>query len=72
MVKQNLKSLLEVVARYDNLVKRQMYLKDKGEDSDKINELNGKILQLRVYFLKLITNIDALVKQEEKLLEKAS
>lgn len=72
MIKQNAVSIFEVIDNYDKLVKQQLYLLDRHESNDRLNELNEKILQLKIYFLKLITNIDTLVKQEENLLGKAS
>lgn len=70
MIKQNANSLLELIENYNKLVEQQLFLASRHESSEKINEINGKLLQLRVYFLKIIANIDTLVTQEEKLLGK--
>lgn len=72
MIKQNARSIIEIMDSYEEIVKQQLYMMEKHESSAKINQLNEKLLQLRTYFLKLVTNIDNLVRQEEKLLEKAS
>ncbi len=72
MIRQNARSITELMDSYDKLVKLQLYMLEKHDSSQKLNELNEKILQLKTYFLKLVTNIETLVKQEENLLGKAS
>ena len=70
MIKQNARSLVEVLDNYNSLVKQQIYLIEKGESQDKILELNAKISQLKLFFLKLVTSIDNIVKEEQKPIEK--
>ena len=72
MIRQNARSIIEIMGNYDKLVNLQLYMLEKHDSSQKLNELNEKILQLKTYFLKLVTNIETLVKQEENLLGKAS
>ena len=72
MIRQNARSITELMDSYDKLVKLQLYMLEKHDSSQKLNELNEKILQLKTYFLKLVTNIETLLKQEENLLGKAS
>ena len=70
MIRQNARSIIEIMGNYDKLVNLQLYMLEKHDSSQKLNELNEKILQLKTYFLKLVTNIETLVKQEENLLGK--
>ncbi len=70
MIRQNARSIIEAMDGYDKLVKLQLYMLEKHDSSQKLNEINEKILQLKTYFLKLVTNIETLVKQEQNLLGK--
>lgn len=70
MIRQNARSITEVMDSYDKLVNLQLYMLEKHDSSQKLNEINEKILQLKTYFLKLVTNIETLVKQEQNLLGK--
>lgn len=70
MIRQNARSIIEVMENYDKLVKLQLYMLEKKDSSQQLNEINEKILQLKTYFLKLVTNIETLVKQEQNLLGK--
>ncbi len=72
MIKQNANSIIEIMGSYEEIVKQQLYMMERHESSEKINHLNEKLLQLKTYFLKLVTNIDNLVRQEQKLLAKPS
>ncbi len=72
MIRENAKSIIEVMDDYTKFAQLQLYMLEKHDSSKKINEINEKILQLKIYFLKLVANIETLVKQEQNLLGKAS
>ena len=71
MIKHNARSIAEIMDKYNDLVNKQMYLVEKRESNDRINAINGEILQLKSYFLKLVASIDSLARQEEQPLIKS-
>jgi len=70
MVKQNARSLAEIIDSYNSLVTQQIYFIEKGESQNKILELNAKITQLKLFFLKLVASIDSIVKEEQRPIDK--
>ncbi len=58
MIKQNVRSMIETIDNYNSLLKKKENTKEEA----------AKIAHLKSYFLKLITNVQKLTKEEEKQL----
>ena len=64
LIKQNVKSIIEVIDNYNSLLKRKKSVEEKSTKK----ELETKLAHLKGYFLKLVTNVQKLTKEEEKQL----
>lgn len=64
MIKQNAESLIEVSEEYNKLLKKKEVF--EGQVTE---EINSKILVIKNYVLKLCTDIQKLVTEEERSLE---
>jgi len=64
MVKQNVRSMVDIVDNYNSLLKKKKSVKEGAAKK----ELETKLAQLKNHFLKLITNVQKLTKEEEKQL----
>ncbi len=64
MIKQNVKSIVEAADNYNSLLKKKKNTKDESAKK----ELETKLSKLKDYFLKLITSVQKLTKEEEKQL----
>lgn len=64
-IKQNAKTINEGLTNYDALVQQGI-----GATKKEIREIDKKLKKLNEYMLKLASEIDKLVKEEKKELEK--
>ncbi|MAG50883.1 hypothetical protein CL621_04590 [archaeon] len=64
MIKQNVKSMIETSDNYNSLLKKKKETKDESAKK----ELETKLSKLKDYFLKLVTSVQKLTKEEEKQL----